>query len=58
MPNMRAVGKILGMEIRQGHVQKKLFLSQKVLDRFGMLRAKSFSTPLTSSIHLPASNTT
>ena len=57
MKDIVAAKKILGMEIKKDHVQKKLFLYQKeyiqkVSNRFGMISSKIVCTPLTMSICL------
>jgi len=62
MKDIRAIEKILGIEIKRDQVQKKLFLCQKVyiqkvLNHFRMTSAKPVCTPLTTSICLPELNT-
>jgi len=57
MKDLGAAKKILGMEILRDKNQNKLFLSQKgyiqkVLNKFGMLSAKSVDTPFAANIHL------
>ncbi|GMJ08398.1 hypothetical protein HRI_004509000 [Hibiscus trionum] len=52
-----AAKKILGMEIHKDRGSRKLWLSQqgyveKVLDRFGMSKAKPVSTPLANHFKL------
>ncbi|KAL0342688.1 UNVERIFIED_CONTAM: Retrovirus-related Pol polyprotein from transposon TNT 1-94 [Sesamum calycinum] len=57
MKDLGATMKILGMEIHRDRGLRKLWLSQrgyvkKVLDRFGMSKAKSVSTPLPNHVKL------
>ncbi|KAL0286680.1 UNVERIFIED_CONTAM: Retrovirus-related Pol polyprotein from transposon TNT 1-94 [Sesamum angustifolium] len=57
MKDLGAATKILGMEIHRDRGSRKLWLSQrgyveKVLDRFGMSKAKSVSTPLANHFKL------
>ncbi|KAL0440958.1 UNVERIFIED_CONTAM: Retrovirus-related Pol polyprotein from transposon TNT 1-94 [Sesamum radiatum] len=57
MKDSGAATKILGMEIHRDRGSKKLWLSQrgyveKVLDRFGMSKAKPVSTPLANHFKL------
>ncbi|KAL0318291.1 UNVERIFIED_CONTAM: Retrovirus-related Pol polyprotein from transposon TNT 1-94 [Sesamum angustifolium] len=57
MKDLGATMKILGMEIHRDRDLRKLWLSQrgyveKVLDRFGMSKAKSVSTPLPNHVKL------
>lgn len=59
MKDLGAAKKILGMEIRRDRTSKKLCLSQKsyierVLERFGMHKAKPVQTPLASHFRLSA----
>ncbi|KAL0332846.1 UNVERIFIED_CONTAM: Retrovirus-related Pol polyprotein from transposon TNT 1-94 [Sesamum calycinum] len=57
MKDLGAVTKILGMEIHRDRGSRKLWLCQrgyveKVLDRFGMSKAKQVSTPLANHFKL------
>ncbi|KAK4411836.1 Retrovirus-related Pol polyprotein from transposon TNT 1-94 [Sesamum angolense] len=57
MKDLGAATKILGMEIHRDRGSRKLWLSQrgyveKVLDRFGMSKAKPVSTPLANHFKL------
>ncbi|KAL0285044.1 UNVERIFIED_CONTAM: Retrovirus-related Pol polyprotein from transposon TNT 1-94 [Sesamum angustifolium] len=57
MKDLGAVTKILGMEIHRDRGSRKLWLCQrgyveKVLDRFGMSKAKPVSTPLANHFKL------
>ena len=60
MKDLGSAKKILGMEIQRDRGAGKLFLSQKgyiekVLERFGMQKAKPVTTPLASHFRLSAS---
>ena len=61
MKDLGAAKKILGMEIRRDRKAGTLYLSQKsyiekVLERFGMKKAKPVTTPLASHFMLSASD--